>query len=117
MNQSARYVNIILGVWLFISAFLWIHSAEQYTNTWVSGVLCAAFAAVALRVQWMRYLNTALAVWLFLSAWALPTVSTATVWNNVLVSIAIFIVSLIPSARFEGIYRQTPGAPTATPMP
>ena len=92
-----RIINVILGVWLFISAFVWPHSMSQMTNTWILGVLCVIFALVAMAVPWVRYLNTLLAIWLFISAWALPSVSPGTIWNNVLVAIAIFIVSLVPS--------------------
>jgi hypothetical protein len=92
-----RIINVILGVWLFISAFVWPHTASQMTNTWVCGVLAVIFALVAMAVPWVRYLNTLLAIWLFISAWALPSVSPGTIWNNVLVAIAIFIVSLVPS--------------------
>jgi hypothetical protein len=28
-----RVANIVLGIWLFLSAFLWLHSAAQMTNT------------------------------------------------------------------------------------
>jgi hypothetical protein len=93
-----RIINVILGVWLFISAFVWPHTYSQMTNTWVCGVLCVIFALVAMAVPWVRYLNTLLAIWLFISAWALPSISAGTIWNNVLVAIAIFIVSLVPSA-------------------
>jgi len=94
---SPRIINVILGVWLFISAFVWPHTQAQLTNTWILGVLCVIFALVAMAVPWVRYLNTLLAIWLFISAWALPTYNSGTVWNNVLVAIAIFIVSLVPN--------------------
>ncbi len=94
-----RIVNVILGVWLFISAFAWPHTQAELTNTWIVGALCVIFALVALAVPWVRYLNTVLAIWLFISAWALPSESVGTIWNNVLVAIAIFIVSLIPGTR------------------
>jgi hypothetical protein len=94
---TARIVQIVLGVWLFISAFLWLHSGAQMTNTWVVGALCVAFALIALRVPEARYLNTLLAVWLFVSVWALPTLSSATRWCNALTAIAIFAVSLAPA--------------------
>lgn len=103
---APRAINIVLGVWLFISAFIWPHSAGQLTNTWIVGALCAAFAVIALWVHEIRYLNTALAVWLFISAWALPRLSIGTLWNNVLVAIAIFVVSLMPSA--PPVRRTTP---------
>jgi hypothetical protein len=95
-RASPRIINVILGVWLFISAFAWPHTHAQMTNTWICGVLCVIFALVAMAVPWVRYLNTLLAIWLFISAWALPMESPGTVWNNVLVAIAIFIVSLVP---------------------
>lgn len=98
MNRGnpVRVLNVILGVWLFISAFIWPHTQAQMTNTWILGVLCVLFAVVAMFYEPVRFLNTALAIWLFISAWALPTVSAGTVWNNVLCAIAIFIISLIP---------------------
>src|SRR5262245_35529310 len=94
MWNRARYLNILLGAWLFLSAFLWRHSDPQFTNTWLMGVLCVAFALTALAVPAARYLNTALAIWLFISAFALPRINNGTVWNNALSAIAIFLVSL-----------------------
>jgi hypothetical protein len=103
-GASPRLVNVALGVWLFISAFTWHHTHAQMTNAWICGVLCVAFAIIGIGVPWARYLNTALAVWLFVTAWALPPEafsSIATVWNNVLCAIAIFVVSLVPSSTMN----------------
>ncbi|HTO98407.1 MAG TPA: SPW repeat protein [Myxococcales bacterium] len=97
--MAARTLNILVGVWLFISTFCWAHSQAQMTNTWILGVLCVVFALVAMRTEWMRYLNTALATWLFISAFVLPSTSRGTVWNNALVAVAIFVISLAPSDR------------------
>ncbi len=94
---SARAVNIILGIWLFISAFIWRHSYAQMTNTWIVGVLAVAFALISTKVPEARYLNAVLAVWLFLANWALPTISAGTQWNNALVAIAMFVASLAPA--------------------
>ncbi len=109
-GAAPRIINVILGVWLFISAFVWPHTQAQMTNTWILGVLCVIFALVAMAVPWVRFLNTLLAIWLFISAWALPSTSAGTVWNNVLVAIAIFIVSLVPSGpeeRMPSIFGRT----------
>lgn len=97
--MAARTLNILLGIWLFISAFVWPHDAAQMTNTWILGVLCVVFAIVATRVDQVRYLNTLLGIWLFVSAFVLPTQSRGTTWNNALVAIAVFIISLTPSDR------------------
>src|SRR6516162_1948446 len=95
--NTARVVNIVLGIWLFVSAFLWPHTDAQMTNTWIVGALCVAFALLAMRVPEARYLNTLLAVWLFISVWALPTMSVATRWNNAIVAIIILAASVVPA--------------------
>jgi hypothetical protein len=110
---SPRIVNVIIGVWLFISAFVWPHTQQQMNNTWICGALCVVFALIAMAVPWVRYLNTLLAIWLFISAWALPAGHPGTVWNNVLCSIAIFIVSLVPSVPST----TAPGFMTSHPAP
>jgi SPW repeat len=91
---SARAVNLVLGIWLFISAFVWPHDHAQMTNTWILGVLAVIFSLVAMRVQAVRYVNTLLSIWLFISAFALPHLHRGTVWNNALVALVMFFVSL-----------------------
>lgn len=102
--MAARTLNVILGIWLFISAFAWQHTTAQFTNTWILGVLCVIFALIAMRVPQVRYVNTILAIWLFISAFALPHANAATQWNNCLVAIAIFIVSLVPTEMGERMF-------------
>ena len=96
-DGAARGFTLLLGVWLFISAFIWPHTMSQMTNTWICGVIAVVFAAVAMRYPQARYVNTILAIWLFVSAFALPSISVGTIWNNVIVAIAIFVSSLVPS--------------------
>src|SRR5690348_2294262 len=96
MRMSARFVTVLLGVWLFISAFAWPHAPEQLTNTWICGVVCVVAALVAVGWSPGRYFNTLLALWLLISAWVLPTHEVLTVWNNVAVAIAMLVLSLVP---------------------
>jgi hypothetical protein len=95
-SVAARWINVVLGVWLFISAFVWPHLAAQRTNTWILGVLCFVFALVALGTSTARWLNTILAIWLFISVWALPHEHLGTMWNNAVVAIVVFLCSLTP---------------------
>ena len=104
-NGVARALNIILGIWLFISAFIWPHTDAQMTNTWICGVLAVAFALIALGVPMVRYVNTLLAIWLFISAFALRDISVGTVWNNALVAVAIFIIALVPATTGDMFQR------------
>ncbi len=95
-SVAARWLNVALGAWLFISAFVWPHTASQQTNTWILGILCFVFALAAMRVSTARWLNTALSIWLFISVWALPHQNLATMWNNAIVAVVVFLASLVP---------------------
>jgi hypothetical protein len=103
---AARTVNVVLAVWLFISAFVWPHTASQMTNTWVLGVVVFVFALLAMRVSGARYVNALAAVWLFISAFALPRISVGTAWNNALIALVVFFVALAPSEM-----TQSPSSP------
>jgi hypothetical protein len=92
--RGARALNVACGAWLFGSAFQWAHSTPQFQNVVMVGFLVAAFALVALVVPFARYVNSLLAGWLLISAFALPSLHRATVYNSLLLGIAIFVVSL-----------------------
>jgi hypothetical protein len=104
--MSARAATMILGLWLFVSAFLWPHGASHFSNTWIVGLLAVAFALIAMAFPFARYLNTALALWLFVSVWVLPGVTTATAWNNALVAVALFALSLVSGGEVSGFGRR-----------
>lgn len=111
-GRTARILNLILGIWLFISAFVWPHAPAQQANTWIMGVIAVVVALVAMTMSPVRWVNTALGVWLFISVWALPHANVGTMWNNALVAIAIFLLSLVPggdeSTRAIGPERRQP---------
>ena len=107
-NQTARAITMVVGVWLFISAFVWPHTRFETNNTWILGVLCFLFAYLSLRAPAVRYLNALVAIWLFVSAFALPAAESRTVWNNAIVAIIIFVLSLTPG---EEMRMQRPSTP------
>ena len=92
------WIPIALGAWLFISTFLWPHGTAS-TNTWIVGLLIAIASLIALRMPWMRWVDTALAIWLFLSTLAMPGATRATLWNNLIVALLVFLVSLVARGR------------------
>lgn len=96
-GRTARTLNLILGAWLFVSAFLWTHTPLDRVSCWTVGVGVIVFATAAMSVPAARWANTALAVWLFISAFALPHVHAGTRWNEVLVALAVFFLSIVPT--------------------
>lgn len=98
-NRGIRYLNVVLGAWLFTSAFAWQHSPEQFTNTWSMGVLTVFSAVLAMGMPAMRFVNTLVGIWLVLSSFMLPRLSGATGWHNAAVGVLIALVSLLASRR------------------
>lgn len=92
-NHSARIVDLLVGVWLIVSAFLWPHAGEQFDNACTVGALTAAISAAAFVRPPARYVNSVLAVWLLVSTWVLPLINESTARNNIAVSILLFIFS------------------------
>jgi hypothetical protein len=101
-EAAPRVLNLILGIWLFISAFLWSHTQAQMTNTWIVGALAVVISLVSMyAAAQARYLNTILSIWLFISVWALPRMNVGTAWNNVIVAILMFVFSLVPGGAMR----------------
>lgn len=105
--SGVRAANVVIGLWLFISAFAWPHSSAQLLNTLLVGLVIAVVAFIGMRAAQLRFVNTAVSIWLFISAFALPTLMIGTTWNNALVAIATFVLSLVGS---YGTHHITPGA-------
>jgi hypothetical protein len=91
------WVSLLIGVWLFVSAFVWPHALGERTNTWILGVLIAAVSLLAMSVPRVRFLNTVLAIWLFFATLTIAHHQTGTLWNNLIAAIIVFIMSLLPT--------------------
>lgn len=89
-----RILMVAVGVWLFLSAFAWGHTPNEFTNTWLCGVLAAAIGLASLASPPVRYFNTALAIWLFASAFFVSS-SGETTWNNAVAAVILFAASLM----------------------
>ena len=92
-----RWVNFLIGIWLIISAFAWPHAAGARANTWILGALIAIASLWAVFTPGARFLNTIFAIWLFFATLVIYHASSATVWNNVIAAVVVFVLSLIPN--------------------
>lgn len=96
--MTARVMTILLGLWLFMSTFLWPHHPDQVMNGWACGLLTILIAATAIAQPMVRYLGAALGLWVVLSSVALQHLSMATVWSNLFAGALIVGLSMAPSA-------------------
>jgi hypothetical protein len=96
--MGARALNALLGLWLFVSAFLWPHSRFQLDNAWITGIAAVVLAMAALSgVEWARYLNAALGAWLIVSAILARGSGAATRWNHLIVGFLVAFIALAPN--------------------
>jgi hypothetical protein len=86
---------MVLGIWLFISAFVLPHFTASKANTWIVGVLIVLTSAIAVRKPNVRWSNTALAIWLVMSTALLWPATAQAFWNNVIVGFLVFGFSLM----------------------
>jgi hypothetical protein len=96
IHNTPRVINLVLGIWLFLSAFIWTHTPAQFNNAWIVGLASALAAAIAMRADELRCVNLLLAIWLLISAWGLRTITPATFWNDVIVGIAMLLAAGTP---------------------
>jgi hypothetical protein len=97
MWSGPRLANVTLGLWLFLSAFLWPHTPGSRANTWVLGLIIAVLAGVGTPTPAIRALSTVPAVWLLFSSFWIADVTNATMWNNAIVAVLVLMLSLIPT--------------------
>jgi hypothetical protein len=96
-NAWPRWVSLVIGVWIFISAFVWPHTLGERTDTWILGVLIFLASIGAMAMPPVRFLNTLFAIWLFFSTLIIHHQQPGTLWSNCIAAIIVFIMSLIPS--------------------
>lgn len=93
--MTTRIFNALLGMWLFVTAFMWPHGEAVGTLTIVCAVLTFLMAIASFYTIAARYANLVVAAALFIGTLALPTMTRATVWNNVIVAVAMLAASLM----------------------
>jgi hypothetical protein len=103
--MTTRIFNALIGIWLFVTAFMWPHTSFERTVTILAAILTFGLAILAIYTFGARYLNAFVAVLLFISALTLPSLSRATQWNNAIVAIAIFVVALVDNGP-EAVRRE-----------
>ncbi len=93
------WVNLVLGVWLFLSPWILGYAAIQVPawNAFIMGVAVVVFTLFALYVpkRWEEWMNSIIGLWMVISPWVLGfSVLTLSTWNAVIVGIVLLAISL-----------------------
>ena len=89
--MTARIFNILMGVWLFASAFILPQGRVQFASTALCGALAALFAAMTNYDLRARYLSAAVGALVVVLAFTLHPMGSATFWHNGVMGISIAV--------------------------
>jgi hypothetical protein len=96
-----RYANLLIGIWMFVSAFAWPHSRDSCAAAWISGAGISMNAFAGIWASPMRWFNVLLGgmslVWQASAAQAAGDSLSFT--NGVVTSALVIVLSLVPSRR------------------
>ena len=72
--QLASGLNLLVGIWLIISAYVVYAQGSMTTNNVICGIAIAVLAAIrafgAYDQSWLSWVNAAIGVWVVVSPWA-----------------------------------------------
>jgi hypothetical protein len=94
-----RYLNLLVGIWMFVSAFAWPHSRDACAAAWISGAGISMNAFAGIWAPPVRIFNVLLGgmslAWQASAAQAAGDSLSFT--NGVVTSALVIVLSLIPS--------------------
>ncbi len=93
---APRVASTLLGCWLFASVFLWPHNGADGFDALITGILVVTVAPIAIWTPALRLGNAYLAIWLFVTTLFFRHETLLTPFNDVLVSVAILLLALVP---------------------
>src|SRR5215468_7382744 len=93
--MTIRIVTVLLGTWLFLSAFAWPHTPVQGMTALLCGLATILCALGTIYIPRMHYVTALVAVVLFVASLATSTRHDVTLWHNAVMAIAIFVAGLV----------------------
>ena len=95
INTTARGIgiaNLVLGLWLIISPFLFGYESGAIANSVILGVIVAILAVIHLTApnqSWTSWLNGVAGLWLIVAPFMLGFTSAAVLWNQIIVGVLV----------------------------
>ncbi len=90
---------IVLSAWVLFSGTAWHHSPANQVNNAIVGAGLLFFGALSVRYEWARFVTLAFGVWLFAFTVLVSRGSPVTFWNDAMVAVIVFVLSLVGGER------------------
>jgi len=94
--RTASGINVVLGLWLIIAAFVVAVSEEAYWNDLLVGIVVLILAATRLSkpiegTKPASWVNAAIGVWLIAAPFILGYTADQEMWNDIIVGVLILV--------------------------
>ncbi len=105
-----RWIVIVLGGWIVLSAFLGLGEQASLWSSLVSGIVVAGTGTMLVKESaWQGWTVVLLGFWMVLVAFVPDLRSGSSLyWNNILIGGTIAVLGMVPSGRAgpaEGLSR------------
>ena len=108
------WINLILGVWLFLSPWLLAYTGASMAaswNAWILGVALVVFSAIAVSMpqMWEEVINLLIGIWMIISPWVLSFSGTRSAETN---AVIVGIIAIVLSVWAMALARHEPAQVT-----
>ncbi len=93
LKMWQAWVNGILGLWIFIAAFLNFGQTGNFWNDLIVGIIVAVVGFLMVKEKpWQGWLTGLLGIWLIIAAF-IPSllVGSGNLWNDLIVGVLVMI--------------------------
>ena len=107
------WINLLLGIWLFISPWVVGFEGTQMAaswNAWILGVAIVVFSAIAVSMPqvWEEIINLLLGIWMVISSWIIGATSRSVETNAVIVGLLVILFAILAMAMSHDAHRKEP---------
>ena len=101
-NTTYKWIDLIAGLWLILSPYIFNVSGSQASNAFIVGLVIAAIALIRMFVTesttgWLSWINAIAGFWMLISPIFISPISLGMVWNSIIVGIIVIAVSFVPA--------------------
>jgi len=104
--MTTRIFNILMGLWLFASAFILPQGRGQVASTAICGALAVLFAALTSYDRRSRYLNEAVGALVVVLAVVAHPLGSASFWHNGVMGISIAVGAWADHGPLTDLYER-----------
>jgi hypothetical protein len=107
------WLNLLIGIWLFISPWVIGFAGANLTaswNAWIFGVAIVVFSAIAVSMPqaWAEVINILLGIWMVISSWILGVATRAVETNAVIVGLLVILFAAWAMAMSRDLTHKAP---------